>query len=376
MTTNSINPILTRKQFDDTVAEMKKGYLIGSTNTLFSSKSTSNVGTEMHEVMWRLIDTYRVELLGVRVDGGFVWGFDNTPTGVVTYETYTGKDKDMGGAYYVTKTRLVVTSPFIKKQRGNKNAVVSNSAKGIAARLSASFIKPAVITNMIPAKDLIRRITIIGSHSPAPSYQSMKPETIEALLGCLDPVTNNFRTDTSPESFIAWAKECRDDKAKAEKTFAKSKAIRSSFQEGMLIFATIDEVITPKKMLMIRMGKVEYSPVSPVPVDSEELETRWIDSFDEIVDEYPHVSGINNLMRMSSLTDIKCGLMVPGDVSVSTVFEYSPTYGYIRGRREINPGLGTFTFAVVPAKPISNDTEKEEAKSNETVRQMSALFGE
>jgi hypothetical protein len=129
-------------------------------------------------------------------------------------------------------------------------------------------------------------------------------------------------------------------------------------------------------MLMIRMGKVEYSPVAPVPVDSEQLDVRWINSFDEIADEYPHVSGINNLMRMSSLEDIKCGLMVPGDVFVSSVFEYSTVYGYIRGRKEIKPGLGECTFAVVPAKPISNDTEKEEAKVDTATRQMSALFGE
>ena len=375
MTTNSINPILTRKQFDDTVAGMKKsqvghpGYSGG-----YPLTSTS---AEMHEVMWRLIDTYRVELLGVRADGGFVWGFDNTPTGVVTYQVYTGKDKDRSSGYeYVSKTRIVVTSPFIKKERGNKNAVVSNSAKGIAARLSASFIKPAVITTLIPVKDIIRRIAIIGSHSPAASYQDMDYKTIEELLGCLDPVTNNFCTDASPESLITWANKCREAKVSAEKTFEKSKAIRSSFQEGLLIFATIADTITPKKMLMIRMGKVEYSPVAPVPVDSEQLDVRWINSFDEIADEYPHVSGINNLMRMSSLEDIKCGLMVPGDVFVSSVFEYSTVYGYIRGRKEIKPGLGECTFAVVPAKPISNDTEKEEAKVDTATRQMSALFGE
>jgi hypothetical protein len=373
VTTNSINPInpiLTRKQFDDTVAEMQKGYLIGSTNTLF--KSMSNVATEMHEVMWRLIDTYRVELLGVRADGGFVWGFNNTPTGVVTYENYNGKDREVAGSY-ITKTRLVVTSPFIRKERGNKNAVVSNSAKGMVARLSSEFIKPAVITNVISAKDLVRRIATIGSHSPAPSYQSMKPEAVEALLGCLDPDTNNFGTDTSPELLITWAKECREAKAKAEKYFEKSKAVRRSFQEGMLIFATIEDTVTPKKMLMIRMGKVEWSPAAPVPA-AEELEVRWIDSFDEIVDEYPHVSGINNLMRMSFITEIKCGLIAPWNVPIESSFHYSPTYGFLRGRREVKPGLGMFTFAAVPATPISNDTEKEESKQPTSARQMSALF--
>jgi hypothetical protein len=294
---------------------------------------------------------------------------------VVTYEIYTGKDKDKSSGYeYVSKTRLVVTSPFIKKERGNKNAVVSNSAKGIAARLSASFIKPAVITTIIPMSNLVKCVGAIGSHSPTPKYPSFS-ENYEALLKCLDPVTNNFCTDAAPE-IISWAKECREAKVRAEKTFEKSKAIRSSFQEGMLIFATIADTITPKKMLMIRIGKTEYSPVTPVPVDSEQLDVSWINSFDEIADEYSHVSGINNLMRMSTLDGIKCGLVAPGNVSIMSHFHYSSVYGFIRGRQDIKPGLGEFTFAVVPAKPISNDTEKEEAKVDTATRQMRVLFGE
>jgi hypothetical protein len=362
--TNTITPILTRKQFDDTVSEMAKPYVR-------SIEMFKTPVKDMLDVMWNLIDTYRVELLGVRDDGGFVWGFNQTPVGVVTYDSYTGKED----GEYTNKVRLMVTSPHIQKQRGNKNAIVSSSVKGMAARLNAGVIKPATINGILPMVELIKAIDSIGTHSSKPNYPSLS-ESYESLLSCLDPVNNTFSGEPAPE-IISWAKECREAKVKAEEKFKESTAVRESFRHGVLIFIQSHSAITHKKLLMIRTGATLQNPNAPIPVDSEWVQVRWIDSFDEIENEYPHVAGINNLMRMSSLDDIKCGLIAPADVSLFTHrFHYSPVYGYIRGRRELRYGLGMHTFAVVPATPISNDTKGEEVKVDTATRQMSALFGE
>jgi hypothetical protein len=289
--TNTIAPILTRKQFDATVSAMAKPYVRNV--EMFRAPVK-----DMLDVMWNLIDTYRVELLGIRDDGGFVWGFNQTPVGVVTYDSYTGKED----GEYVSKTRLMVTSPHIQKQRGNKNAIVSSSVKGMAARLNAGVIRPATINGILPMVELIKAIDSIGTHSSKPNYPSLC-DNYEALLNCLDPVSNTFSGEPAPE-IINWAKECREAKVKAEEKFRESTAVRESFRKGILIFVQSHSAITPKKLLMIRMGVILQNPNAPIPVDSEQVEARWVDSFDEIENEYPHVAGINNLMRMSSLDDI------------------------------------------------------------------------
>lgn len=343
---------LTKKQMTDVVFENMSA---------FERLSPSAIHEKI-ELMWRMNQSFGAELIGSR-DGHLIYGFDGIPTGSIRSESVLKKSS---GEYTL---RLTVTSPFIEKQRGERDAIKSGTVKGVLSRLDSKTIKPASILDVFHIGLLPKIFHGIGASSfsvanvPLLSFS----ENFEFLINSIDTESKSINAPL-PQSIIDWTIDSRKRVQATKDKFNESEITRRAFFNGFYVFAHSEDIKhLDKPILMMRFKFREGSTQ-----DIETVSHRRIDSINEIGGECPHILGLNNLMRLNP--GFSSGI-IPSYDGIQA-YRCNQTYGIICGAWNFN-NLGLFNMSIVPVNPVSNDTE--ESKTGHGVvesRKLSELFGD
>jgi hypothetical protein len=344
---------LTKKQMTEALFEVMSPY---------DRMGPSSLINEKIELMWRMNQSFGAELIGSHY-GNLIYGFDGIPMGSIRSENTVKKSSGE------SVPRFIVTSPFIEKQRGERDAVKSGTVKGVLSRLNSETIKPASIISTFAVNVFPKIFHGIGTSSfstsnvPLPSFQ----EYYEFLIDNIDVGSKSINVPL-PQSIIDWTIESRKRVQAAKDKFHESEITRRAFFNGFYVFAHSRDIKhLDKPILMMRFKFREGSTQ-----DIEIVSHRRIDSVNEIGAEYPHILGLNNLMRLN--TEFSSGIIPSYDGT--QVYRYNQTYGIIRGAWNFN-NFGHFNLAVVPVNPVSNDTDGPKTGHGVAEsRKLSELFGD
>lgn len=348
-------PFYTQKQIEDAVKS-----LLPADRQL---ANLPNYFKEKVEIMWKMSQSFGAEPI-CWLASSLVYGFYGTPVGVIRAETYTAKD-------HSRETRFLVTSPWIKKSRGTRDAVKSKTPKGVVSRLSSDEITPYPLHRLFGMSRLMPIINSIGSTSVALKDIDFGgfPDNYAFLFDNVDTQTGMLN-EPLPENIIAWIRKSKEKIVRTQNKAAETWTVRKSFLDGFYLFVTHDHMAVPKILMM------QYKYTDVIKGTVECVNHRWIDSFNDIATECPHVLGLHNLIRLNR-SETESGLIYAGslDNSVFSSQSYSPTYGVIRGT--IPTPMGFWRGTVVPVTPISNDTEPKQPETPVAVTapRLSDLFG-
>ena len=180
---------LTKKQMTEALFEVMSPYdRMGSLSLI----------NEKIELMWRMNQSFGAELIG-SLNGHLIYGFDGIPTGSIRSENVTKKSSGESAP------RFTVTSPFIEKQRGERDAVKSGTVKGVLSRLDSKAIKPASIISAFAVNVFPKFFHGIGTSSysinnvPIPSFQ----EYYEYLIDNINVRSKSINV-ALPHSIVDW----------------------------------------------------------------------------------------------------------------------------------------------------------------------------
>jgi hypothetical protein len=344
---------LTKKQMTEALFEVMSPYDRMGSPSLINEKI---------ELMWRMNQSFGAELIG-SLNGHLIYGFDGIPTGSIRSENVTKKSSGE------SVPRFTVTSPFIEKQRGERDAVKSGTVKGVLSRLDSKVIKPASIISTFAVNVFPKFFHGIGTTSfsvsnvPIPSFQ----EYYEFLIDNINVESKSINV-TLPQSIVDWTIEARKRIQTTKERFNESEITRRAFFNGFYIFAHSKDIRHLDKPILMMKFKFREGSTQ----DIETVSHRRIDSINEIGDECPHILGLNNLMRLN--TEFSSGI-IPS-YEGTQVYKYNQTYGILRGACNFN-NLGHFNMAVVPVNPVSNDTDRPKTGHGVVEsRKLSELFGD
>jgi hypothetical protein len=242
-----------------------------------------NEGLEV--IVRKLWGTYGAEPVGGIVEdnrAGIIFGWDDLPAGMITYGRHYDRRGDVSFVWKLHST-------YIRKEKGEPFVTKATTAKGLLPRLTKDLIKRVDINDLANAGffgNEIRNHSFGGIGGWAPSMDSSaRYQALEFLTG---------REKDIGQDLKEWIEKACKEVAADNAAVDKARHLRKAFCSRAVVISELN--YKTDKPYVVREAAFPSKEQPFVQL----TEPRLIASIDELIDDYPHIVGANNLYKLQN----------------------------------------------------------------------------
>jgi hypothetical protein len=296
---------------------------------------------KLHEgleiIVRKLWGTYGAEPVGGIVEdnrAGIIFGWDDLPAGMITYGRH---DASNGDVSFVWKLH----STYIRKEKGEQFTTKAATAKGLLPRLTKDLIKRVDINELAGAAVFghrVRNHSFGGIGGWAPSMDSSaRYQALEFLTG---------REKDIGQDLKEWIEKASKEVAADNAAVDKARRLRKAFCSRAVVISMLN--YPADKSYVVREAAFPSKEQPFIQLTGP----RLIASIDELIDDYPHIVGANNLYKLQNNNRSIFGSGLHDD--------YKETYNFFFSRFDTWTRVNSIIFpAVFDELPQAQEVKAE-----------------